>query len=70
MGKPFTCTGDILTAVAMLTTKRLGAAALYHEIEAIDYESGEVEGISTTDSHGEGDHDGDSEDHGADAGGH
>ena len=42
MGKPFTCTGDILTAVAMLTTKRLGAAALYHEIEAIDYESGEV----------------------------
>lgn len=42
MGKPFTCTGDILTAVAMLTTKRLGAAALYHEIEAIDYASGEV----------------------------
>jgi L-arabinose isomerase len=42
MGKPFTCVGDILTAVAMLTTKRLGAAALYHEIEAIDYESGEV----------------------------
>ncbi len=41
-GKPFTCTGDILTAVAMLTTKRLGAAALYHEIEAIDYATGEV----------------------------
>lgn len=41
-GKPFTCTGDILTAVAMLTTKRLGAAALYHEIEAIDYVTGEV----------------------------
>jgi L-arabinose isomerase len=41
-GRPFTCTGDILTAVAMLTTKRLGAAALYHEIEAIDYASGEV----------------------------
>lgn len=42
MGVPWTCTGDVLTAVAMLTTKRLGGAALYHEIEAIDYESGEV----------------------------
>ncbi len=42
MGMPFTCTGDILTAVAMLVTKRLGAAALYHEIEAIDYATGEV----------------------------
>ena len=41
-GKPFTCTGDILTAVAMLTTKRLGAAAVYQEIETIDYDSGEV----------------------------
>jgi L-arabinose isomerase len=41
-GRPFTCTGDIVTAVAMLTTKRLGGAAIYHEIEAIDYESGEV----------------------------
>jgi L-arabinose isomerase len=41
-GRPFTCTGDIVTAVAMLTTKRLGGAALYHEIEAIDYDSDEV----------------------------
>lgn len=41
-GRPFTCTGDIVTAVAMLTTKRLGGAALYHEIEAIDYDTGEV----------------------------
>lgn len=41
-GRPFTCTGDIVTAVAMLTTKRLGGAALYHEIEAIDYATGEV----------------------------
>jgi L-arabinose isomerase len=41
-GLPFSCTGDILTAVAMLTTKRLGGAALYHEIETIDYASGEV----------------------------
>lgn len=42
MGRPFTCTGDIVTAVAMLLTKRLDAAAVYHEIEAIDYETGEV----------------------------
>jgi L-arabinose isomerase len=42
LGVPLTCTGDILTAVAMLTTKRLGGAALYHEIEAIDYQTGEV----------------------------
>jgi L-arabinose isomerase len=41
-GRPFTCTGDIVTAVAMLTTKRLGGAAVYHEIETIDYDSGEV----------------------------
>ncbi len=41
-GTPFTCTGDILTAVAMLVSKRLGGAALYHEIEAIDYATGEV----------------------------
>jgi L-arabinose isomerase len=42
MGVPFTCTGDVVTAVAMLTTKRLGGAAMYHEIEAIDYATGEV----------------------------
>ncbi len=41
-GRPFSCTGDIVTAVAMLTTKRLGGAAVYHEIEAIDYATGEV----------------------------
>ncbi|MGH2475847.1 MAG: hypothetical protein ACRDIL_11330 [Candidatus Limnocylindrales bacterium] len=41
-GRPFTCTGDIVTAVAMLTTKRVGGAAVYHEIEAIDYATGEV----------------------------
>ncbi len=41
-GRPFACTGDIVTAVAMLTTKRLGGAAIYHEIEAIDYATGEV----------------------------
>jgi L-arabinose isomerase len=41
-GVPWTCTGDILTSVAMLVTKRLGGAAVYHEIEAIDYDTGEV----------------------------
>jgi L-arabinose isomerase len=41
-GVAWTCTGDILTAVAMLVTKRLGGAAVYHEIEAIDYATGEV----------------------------
>jgi L-arabinose isomerase len=41
-GVPWTCTGDILTAVAMLVTKRLGGAAVYHEIEAVDYTTGEV----------------------------
>lgn len=41
-GVPWTCTGDVVTAVAMLVTKRLGAASLYHEIEEIDYATGEV----------------------------
>ena len=41
-GRPFSWTCDIVTAVAMLTTKRLGGAAVYHEIEAIDYATGEV----------------------------
>ncbi len=41
-GVPWTCTGDVLTAVAMLATKRLGGAAVDDEIEAIDYATGEV----------------------------
>ena len=41
-GVPWTCAGDVLTAVAMLVAKRLGGAALYHEIEAIDFETGEA----------------------------
>jgi L-fucose isomerase-like protein len=36
-GVPWSCAGDVLTAVAMLTTKLLGGAALYHELERIDY---------------------------------
>jgi L-arabinose isomerase len=35
-GRPWTCTGDIVTAVAMLALKLLGAPAWYHEIEALD----------------------------------
>ena len=41
-GVPWTCVGDVLTAVAMLATKLLGGAAQYHELEAVDYETGEL----------------------------
>jgi L-fucose isomerase-like protein len=41
-GIPWTCTGDITAAIAMLTLKQLGAAALYHEIEALDQRNGEA----------------------------
>ena len=41
-GVPWTCVGDVVTAVAMLTTRRLGGAALYHELESLDYETGEL----------------------------
>ena len=41
-GIPWSCTGDVLTAVAMLVAKQLSGAALYHEIEAIDFDAGEV----------------------------
>lgn len=35
-GVPFTCTADVITSVAMLVGKRLGGAALYCELDAID----------------------------------
>jgi hypothetical protein len=41
-GVPWTCAGDVVTAVAMLTLKLLGGAALYHEIETLDHDSGEA----------------------------
>ena len=41
-GIPWTCAGDVLTAVAMLVGKRLGGAALYHEVEVIDFDTDEV----------------------------
>lgn len=39
LGIPWTCVGDVLTAVAMLATKLLSGAAQYHELEAVDYET-------------------------------
>jgi L-arabinose isomerase len=41
-GVPWTCVGDVLTAVAMLAGKLLGGAAQYHELEAVDYDTGEL----------------------------
>jgi len=35
-GVPWTCTGDVATALAMLMVAALGAPTLYHEIEALD----------------------------------
>jgi hypothetical protein len=41
-GVPWTCSGDVVTAVAMLTLKLLAGSALYHEIEALDHATGEA----------------------------
>ena len=41
-GIPWTCAGDVVTAVAMLAGKRLGGAALYHELEVMDFDTDEV----------------------------
>lgn len=41
-GVPFTCTGDVLTALAMFAVRGLGYPTLYHEIEALDFDSQEV----------------------------
>jgi L-arabinose isomerase len=41
-GVPWTCTGDVVTAIAMLTAKLLGGAAQYHELEALDEATGEL----------------------------
>lgn len=37
-GRPVACTGDILTTIAMLIGKALGAAVLYCECDLIDYQ--------------------------------
>jgi L-arabinose isomerase len=41
-GTPFTCTGDVLTAYAMAAIHGLGLPTLYHEVEALDFETDEV----------------------------
>lgn len=41
-GVPWTCTGDVATALAMLMVSALGDPTLYHEIEAIDEITNEV----------------------------
>ncbi len=41
-GVPWTCTGDSATSLAMLLVASLGAPTLYHEIEAVDEETGEA----------------------------
>ena len=41
-GHPLTCTGDLLTAVAMLAVQSLGLPTLYHEVEALDHDRDEA----------------------------
>jgi L-arabinose isomerase len=40
-GVPWTCTGDVLTAVAMLVAQVVSGTSLYHELEALDRATGE-----------------------------
>jgi L-arabinose isomerase len=40
-GVPWSCTGDVLTAFALLTAKLLGGVAQYHELQAVDYTTDE-----------------------------
>jgi L-arabinose isomerase len=40
-GVPWSCTGDVLTAMALLTSRALGGAAQYHELESYDYATDE-----------------------------
>jgi len=42
LGIPWSCTGDVITAIALLAGKLLSGAALYHELEAIDYLNNEI----------------------------
>ena len=41
-GIPWTCTGDVLTSIAMLAVKSLGLPTLYHEVEALDHDNNEA----------------------------
>jgi len=38
VGRPFSCTGDLPTAVALLLAKRLSGAAIYGELDMVDEE--------------------------------
>ncbi len=49
-GIPWTCAGDVLTAVAMLIAKTLTGAALYHELNAVDFVTNEI-AITNTGEH-------------------
>lgn len=41
-GRPWTCAGDVVTSIAMLTLQALGRPSLYHEVEAVDWDRDEV----------------------------
>lgn len=41
-GSPWTCTGDVLTAMAMLIAQLVSRTSLYHELEAMDVESDQL----------------------------
>ena len=41
-GFPFTCTGDVITALAMFLGKRLGGDSYYCELDTLDYEADAV----------------------------
>ena len=41
-GCPFTCTGDVNTALAMMMVNALGRPTMYHEMEAVDETTDEV----------------------------
>lgn len=41
-GRPWTCTGDINTSLAMLLVSVLGHPTMYHEMEAVDVTTGDI----------------------------
>lgn len=42
IGRPFTDTGDTITAIAMLLGRLLGGTAVYTELNSIDYDAGAI----------------------------
>jgi L-arabinose isomerase len=49
-GIPWVCSGDVVTAIAMLVAKRVSGAAFYHEIEGFDANTGEL-GLANSGEH-------------------